>query len=88
MQVDDFGYELPQRLIAQKPAAQRDRSRLMVVRREGGAPEHCVFTDLPRLLLPGDLLVLNDTRVIPARFFARRSTGGRMEGLFLRMAGE
>ncbi len=81
---DDFDYFLPPERIAQHPLAERDRSRLMVLRRGAGRIEHRVFAELPDLLTPGDLLVLNDTRVVPARFFCRRVTGGRVEGLFLR----
>lgn len=78
-------YHLPEHLIAQEPAARRDESRLLVVRRDSGALEHRVFRDLPELLRPGDLLVLNDTKVIPARLVGRRErTGGKWEGLFLR----
>jgi S-adenosylmethionine:tRNA ribosyltransferase-isomerase len=77
-------YELPADLIAQEPAAERDRSRLLVARRRGGSLQHCQFFDLPALLDPGDLLVLNDTRVLPARLLGRREqTGGKWEGLFL-----
>jgi S-adenosylmethionine:tRNA ribosyltransferase-isomerase len=65
------------------PTAVRDQSRLMVLDRSGGTCRHHVFRDLPDLLRPGDLLVLNDTAVIPARFFCRRRTGGKVEGLFL-----
>src|SRR5438045_6912837 len=80
-----FDYDLPGHLIAQEPAARRDESRLLVVRRTSGELEHRVFRDLPELLAPGDLLVLNDTKVLPARLVGRREkTGGRWEGLFLR----
>ncbi|MBN9118416.1 MAG: tRNA preQ1(34) S-adenosylmethionine ribosyltransferase-isomerase QueA [Planctomycetes bacterium] len=80
-----FDYHLPERLIAQHPAAERDAARLLVVRRDARAIEHRVFRDLPELLAPGDLIVLNDTRVLPARLVGRReSTGGKWEGLFLR----
>src|SRR5437764_7357970 len=80
-----FDYTLPEHLIAQEPAARRDESRLLVVRRSTGELEHRVFRDLPELLAPGDLLVLNDTKVLPARVLGRReSTGGRWEGLYLR----
>ena len=83
-----FDYHLPEHLIAQHPAARRDESRLLVVRREAGTLEHRTFRDLPELLNPGDLLVLNDTRVLPARVVGRReSTGGKWEGLFLREVG-
>ncbi|HYT95226.1 MAG TPA: tRNA preQ1(34) S-adenosylmethionine ribosyltransferase-isomerase QueA, partial [Gemmataceae bacterium] len=72
-------------LIAQEPSPQRDQSRLMVVRRRDASLSHHVFRDLPDLLAPGDLLVLNDTRVLPARLLGHRvATGGKWEGLFLR----
>ena len=80
----DFDYPLDWALIAQHPLARRDESRLMVLCRRTGRPELRVFADLPSLLAPGDLLVVNNTRVIPARFFCRRGSGGRIEGLFLR----
>src|SRR6516164_5928666 len=77
-------YELPPHLIAQHPAGRRDASRLMVLNRDRGTIDHCQFRELPDLLRPGDLLVLNDTRVLPARLFGRRErTGGKWEGLFL-----
>jgi S-adenosylmethionine:tRNA-ribosyltransferase-isomerase (queuine synthetase) len=73
-----FDYDLPERLIAQQPATPRDAARLLVVRRDTGTLEHHVFRDLPDLLSPGDLLVLNDTKVIPARVVGRRErTGGK-----------
>jgi S-adenosylmethionine:tRNA ribosyltransferase-isomerase len=83
----DLDYELPPELIAQRPAEPRDSSRLLVVRR-GGRLEDRLFGDLPGLLVPGDLLVRNDTRVFPARAFFRKATGGRIETLFLEPAGE
>src|SRR5215210_1231002 len=77
-------YFLPPELIAQEPAAERDRARLLVVRRDDASLEHRVFRDLPDLLAPGDLVVLNDTRVLPARLIGRREkTGGKWEGLYL-----
>lgn len=79
-----FDYELPAELIAQEPCAERDRSRLMVVSRSDGSIRQQRFLDLPDLLRPGDLLILNDTRVLPARLLGkRRATGGNWEGLFL-----
>lgn len=84
-----FDYELPENLIAQSPAARRDESRLLVVRRDTSELEHRTFRDLPDLLQPGDLLVLNDTRVLPARLLGTRaSTGGKWEGLFLQKTPE
>ena len=80
-----FDYHLPDHLVAQHPAEPRDAARLLVVRRDTGEIEHRVFRDLPELLSAGDLLVLNDTKVLPARLVGRReATGGRWEGLFLR----
>ncbi|HXD85811.1 MAG TPA: tRNA preQ1(34) S-adenosylmethionine ribosyltransferase-isomerase QueA [Urbifossiella sp.] len=79
-----FDYELPERLIAQQPAPRRDESRLLVLHRGDGRLEHLVFRDLPELLAPGDLLVINDTRVLPARLIGHRDkTGGQWEALFL-----
>jgi S-adenosylmethionine:tRNA ribosyltransferase-isomerase len=79
-----FDYDLPARLIAQHPTAKRDESRLLVVRRDEGAIEHRTFRDLPDILSRGDLLVLNDTKVLPARLVGHREkTGGKWEGLFL-----
>jgi S-adenosylmethionine:tRNA ribosyltransferase-isomerase len=79
-----FDYELPHELIAQHPTEPRDRSRLMVVRRRSATWEHRIFADLPELLAPEDILVRNDTRVIPARLVGHReATGGRWEGLLL-----
>jgi len=78
----DYDYPLPRELIAQEPPARRSRSRLMVLDRKSGTRAHHFFEGLPRFLRSGDILVLNDTRVIPARIEARRETGGRVE-LFL-----
>jgi S-adenosylmethionine:tRNA ribosyltransferase-isomerase len=80
----DFDYALDESLVAQSPLAQRDESRLMVLHRGDGRIGDRRFSELPSLLRRGDLLVLNDTRVIPAKFFCRRGSGGRIEGLFLR----
>ena len=78
-------YDLPARLIAQHPAERRDASRLMVLDRSSNQIDHRMFRDLPELLRSGDLLVLNDTRVLPARLIGyRERTGGHWEGLFLR----
>jgi S-adenosylmethionine:tRNA ribosyltransferase-isomerase len=84
----DFDYELPQELIAQTPVEPRDSSRLMVVDRAAGTLAHHVFCDLPSFLRPGDLLVCNESRVIPARLFARKPTGGQVEILLLRARSE
>lgn len=84
LRVADFDYDLPHELIAQEPLAERDASRLLVVERSTGSFQHRMFRDLPTLLSPGDLLVVNDSRVIPARLSGRKLTGGRIELLLLR----
>lgn len=81
--MSDFEYHLPPELIAQEPVEPRDASRLMVVDRATGTISHHIFRDLPQFLHPGDLLVHNESRVIPARLFARKPTGGRVEILLL-----
>ncbi|HWU95471.1 MAG TPA: S-adenosylmethionine:tRNA ribosyltransferase-isomerase, partial [Sphingomonas sp.] len=87
MKKSDFSYELPPELIAQAPLAERSASRLLVVPSAPAPREDRVFSDLPQLLQPGDLLVFNDTRVIPARLFGQKSTGGRVEILIERLLG-
>ena len=85
MLTSDFRYDLPQELIAQTPAEPRDSSRLMVCHRDTGTREHRIFRDLPEYLRPGDALVVNRTRTIPARLLGRRpGTGGTVELLLLR----
>lgn len=81
----DLFYQLPQRLIAQKPLLERSASRLLELNGASGAIADRLFADLPSLLNPGDLLVLNDTRVMPARVFGRKASGGRIELLFERI---
>jgi len=84
LKTSDFDYELPPELIAQQPLPERDASRMMIVHRHAGTVEHGRFSDLPGLLKAGDLLVLNDTRVIPARLFGiRKGTGGKVELLLV-----
>ena len=83
MKTSDFYYELPPEAIAQEPAEPRDASRLLVLRRDRPDLEDRVFLDLPQLLEPGDLLVVNDTRVLPWKLVGRRATGGRVECLIL-----
>jgi S-adenosylmethionine:tRNA ribosyltransferase-isomerase len=83
----ELDYELPEVLIAQSPAEPRDASRLMVVDVRRGTISHHTFRDLPRFLLPGDALILNETKVLPARLEARKPTGGEVELLFLRDLG-
>src|SRR5579875_2240980 len=72
MLVSDFGFDLPQELIAQHPPEVRGTSRMLVSNRRTGAYQDRMFSELPELLEPGDLLVLNDSRVLPARLYARR----------------
>ncbi len=83
MNLSDFDYDLPEELIAQHPPATRGDSRLMVLDRERQTIEHCAFGDLVRFIAPGDLMVVNDTRVIPARVEGRKRTGGKVSILFL-----
>ena len=88
MHLRDFDFELPAELIAQAPLPERAASRLLVVRRDSGAIEHARFADLPAWLVPGDLLVRNETRVIPARLRGRKASGGQIELLLVeRVAG-
>ena len=84
MKTSDFDYHLPPQAIAQTPAEPRDSSRLLVLNRQTGTLSHRIFRDIVEFLRPGDLLVLNQTRVIPARIFAHKATGGRVELLLLR----
>ena len=85
MRTDDFDYALPDELIAQEPAAERDRCRLLVMDRATGAVEDRIFRDIADYLRPGDLLVANETRVMPARLLgAKRGTGGAAEVFLLR----
>ncbi len=88
MLVSDFDYNLPEELIAQEPPAERGASRMLVVDRAAGTWEHRRFADLPEHLRAGDCVVLNDTRVLPARLVTRRESGGRTELLLLRKATE
>jgi len=83
-----FQYDLPPELIAQSPLPRRGDSRLLMLPRGEGPPEDRQFRDLPGLLRAGDLLVFNDTRVIPARLFGRKETGGKAEVLLERLLGE
>ena len=84
MKTSDFNYYLPQESIAQTPAEPRDSSRLLVLHRENGKIEHRKFSDIGEYLRPNDLLVINQTRVIPARIYAKKETGGKVELLLLR----
>jgi len=82
MKLSEFDYSLPKELIAQYPAEKRDACRLMVLDRASGKIEHKIFEDIADHFKPDDLLVLNDTKVIPARLFGKRKSGGKVE-LFL-----
>jgi S-adenosylmethionine:tRNA ribosyltransferase-isomerase len=84
LRIDDFDYNLPADRIAAHPAARRDHSRLMLLARGSDRTKHAVFSDLPRVLRPRSLLVLNDTRVIPARLRGTKPTGGATEALLIR----
>jgi len=84
MRLQDFDYYLPRRLIAQQPLPERDRSRLMVLNRRSGSVDHRLFPDLPGYLHPGDILVINETKVLPARLMGRKESGGRVEILLVR----
>lgn len=83
MLTSDFDYFLPPEYIAQTPVEPRDSSRLFVLRHHTGRIEHAIFHDLGNYLYPGDLLVMNETRVLPARLYARKPTGGKVELLLL-----
>ena len=88
MKKSDFYYDLPEELIAQTPLERRDASRLMHLDRQTGAIEHRHFYELPQLLRSGDCLIMNDSRVLPARLLGCRSTGGGVELVLLRDLGE
>ena len=87
MKLSDFMYELPEERIAQTPVEPRDHSRLMVLHRDTDQIEHKHFYDVIDYLNPGDVLVINETRVIPARLFGERAGGGACEVLLLRQLG-
>jgi S-adenosylmethionine:tRNA ribosyltransferase-isomerase len=84
LRIQDFDYKLPTESIASHPAPRRDASRLMVVQRDGTLWKHACFSELPRILRPRSLLVVNDTRVIPARLHGVKPSGGRVEVLLVR----
>src|SRR3989304_4628555 len=81
MKLEEFDYHLPASLIAQEPCPERDQARMMILDRKGEALEHSVFQTLPRQMKKGDVLVINDSRVIPARLWGKKETGGKIEGL-------
>lgn len=88
MRLTDFDYNLPPERIAQTPIEPRDASRLLVLNRTSGAIEHTHFNQIGAYLRPGDLLVINDTKVIPARIYATKPTGGKVELLLLKKLDE
>lgn len=88
MRLEEFDYELPADRIAQRPAERRDTARLLVLDRTTGIDEDSSFREIDRWLRPGDLLVLNDTRVVPSRLQGRKATGGRVELLLVERTGE
>ena len=83
MKVTEFDYELPEELIAQTPIEKRDESRLMVLNRKEHTIEHKTFKDIIDYLEPGDCLVRNNTKVIPARIYGKKETGANIEFLLL-----
>ncbi len=84
MKVSDFNYELPENLIAQHPYDKRDEARLMVLNKENYTIEHKIFKDVIEYLNPGDCLVINNTKVIPARLYGKKDTGANVEFLLLK----
>ena len=84
MKLDDFNYNLPEALIAQEPSASRDESRLMVLFRDNQETEHRMFKNIVDYLKPGDILAVNDTRVMPARLYGVKETGATVEVLLLK----
>jgi S-adenosylmethionine:tRNA ribosyltransferase-isomerase len=84
MKLSDFDYCLPEELIAQHPVEPRDASRLLVIHRKSGEIEHRIFRDIIEYLYPGDVLVINDTKVLPARIFAAKETGAVIEVILLK----
>ena len=83
MKVSEFNYDLPEELIAQHPSQTRDLSRLMVLNRKTHTIEHKSFKDIVDYLKPGDCLVRNNTKVIPARLYGKKETGAKVEFLLL-----
>jgi S-adenosylmethionine:tRNA ribosyltransferase-isomerase len=88
MRISDYDYDLPEELIAQYPAQRRDTSRMLLVDRSREEVRETLFSNLPRYLREGDIVVVNDSRVIPARLRARRKSGGAVEVLLIRSEGE
>lgn len=88
VRLEELDFEFPEELIAQRPCEPRDACRLLVADPAAGSVDHRAFVKLPSLLQPGDVLVVNESRVLPARTWARKATGGLVELLFLRRTGE
>lgn len=88
MKLSDFDYALPPELIASHPVSERSRARLMKCDPENGNVTHHIFTELTEFLKSGDLLVLNDTKVMPSRIFGKRMSGGKVEALLVKPAGD
>ena len=88
LRLSEYDYELPPELIAQEPIEPRDAARLLVLDRRTGRIEHRIFREIGDYLQPGDLLVVNDSRVLPARLFGRRATGGQVELLLLQASSD
>ncbi|MAK92363.1 MAG: tRNA preQ1(34) S-adenosylmethionine ribosyltransferase-isomerase QueA [Oceanospirillaceae bacterium] len=88
MKTKDFDFDLPDELIARYPMAERSSSRLLVLNGETGNTAHHIFRDLLNMVEPGDLMVFNNTRVIPARLFGEKASGGKLEALIERVTGE
>ncbi|MBU0993517.1 MAG: tRNA preQ1(34) S-adenosylmethionine ribosyltransferase-isomerase QueA [Proteobacteria bacterium] len=86
-ELSDYNYDLPVDLIAERPTSARDSSRLLCLNRQTGQISHQTFSDISSILMPSDLLVLNNTEVIPARLFGRKDTGGKVEVLILDYTG-
>ncbi|MFH1853703.1 MAG: tRNA preQ1(34) S-adenosylmethionine ribosyltransferase-isomerase QueA [Candidatus Omnitrophota bacterium] len=87
MRLSDFDYNLPKELIAQYPCDKRDKSRLLVLHKDTGKIEHKAFGDIVDYLDKGDLLILNNTKVVPARLVGKKETGGKVEALVLNISG-
>src|SRR5512136_849680 len=83
MRIEEFDYQLPRSLIAQYPPPQRGETSLMVLHRQTGGIEHQIFQDISKYLRAGDLLVMNNTRVLPARLVGKKETGGKIEMLLI-----
>ncbi|MDP6962900.1 MAG: S-adenosylmethionine:tRNA ribosyltransferase-isomerase, partial [Planctomycetota bacterium] len=88
MEISELDFELPEQLIARYPAAKRRQSRLLVANADSSSWHHHQFSDLPQWFKKGDLLVLNDTKVVPALLKLHKKTGGKIEALFLRAEGQ